>query len=163
MKKILYPVFLFTLLFPINLSAKEETAPKPLPLNPLQGQVASAKLPLEFSLNQGKWAQASPGALFTTGYRKPDFVLPYLKETPAPIRYPRWAVREGWQGTFVIAVEVLKTGRVGRWKIVESTGYPLLDEAAAKAIHAWHFHPAAEKGRPIVSCIEIPIHFTLQE
>ena len=163
MKKILVPFFLFTLIFSTPVLAKEEAAPKPLPFDPLQGQATTAKLPLEFSLHQGKWAPANPGALFTEGYHAPDFVLPSLKETPTPIRYPRWAVREGWQGTFVIAVEVLATGKVGRWKVMESTGYPLLDEAAADAVRKWHFHPATEKGRFLVSCIEIPIHFTLQD
>jgi len=142
--------------------AKEESVPKPPVLaSLLENRMAS--LPFEFSLNRGAWSNAKPGTLFTTGYHPGDFTLPSLREAPEPFRYPRWAVQEGWEGTFVIAVEVLPNGQVGRWKVMQSTGYSLLDETATGAVRKWHFHPATEMGRAVVSCIEIPIHFTLQD
>lgn len=142
--------------------AKEETAPPPLVLTP-PVESRAAGLPFEFSLNRGVWSNAKPGTPFSTGYHAGNFTLPSLRQTPEPLRYPRWAVREGWEGTFVIAVEVLPNGRVGRLSVMQSTGYSLLDETAVEAVRRWHFHPATEKGRAVVSCIEIPIHFTLQD
>lgn len=143
--------------------AKEEApASNPPVLAPLMKSRA-ASLPFEFSLNRGTWSNAKPGTPFTTGYHPGDFTLPSLREAPQPLRYPRWAVQEGWEGTFVIAVEVLPNGRVGRWKVMQSTSYSLLDETATEAVRRWHFHPATEKGRAVVSCIEIPIRFTLHD
>lgn len=146
------------------LGAKEEAAPAPsVSLESLKGGRVDVSRTFEFSIARGEWIQAQAGEIFTSGTHASDFILPSLKEAPVPIRYPRWAVREGWEGNFVIAVEILKTGEVGRWKVIESTGYSLLDRAATEAVRQWQFHPAHERGRAIVSCIQIPILFKLQD
>ena len=164
MKKNFISSFLILFLFPaVFVFAKEEALPQPLAENVLQAGSPASDLPFKFSVTPKKWTQAKAGQVFATGFHPAGFVLPSLKEDPAPIRYPRWAVREGWEGTFVIAIEVLVSGEVGRWKVMESTGYPLLDEVAAKAIKAWKFHPAAENGKAVVACIQVPIHFELQD
>lgn len=165
MKKILLPLSLFSLVFfsVTLLFAKEEVPSPPVSLSPLKGERAAVSRTFEFSLTRGEWVQAQAGEIFTSGTHAVDFILPSLAEAPVPIRYPRWAVREGWEGTFVIAIEVLKTGGVGRWKVMQSTGYPLLDRAATEAVRQWQFHPAQEQGRMIVSCIQIPILFKLKD
>lgn len=169
MKKYLVPIFLLALaIFTPPLFGKEEA-----PLSPLAVDSASGR-PMEIPFQVGAihelplqsvagWIEATPGQIFTTGTHPADFVLPSLKEDPVPIRYPRWAVQEGWEGSFVIAVEILPTGEVGRWNITQSTGYPLLDQAATEAVRKWRFHAALEQGKPVVSCIQIPIHFELEE
>jgi protein TonB len=103
-----------------------------------------------------------PGPVFTEGKEAEGTVLPYLRSNPKPIAYPRWAIRQGWEGTLVIAVEILEDGRVGRWQVMESTGYAILDKAAVKAIREWQFEPARKEGRPLVACIQIPVHFRLE-
>lgn len=145
------------------LGAKEEAPSPPVSFSPLRGEGSLTSRPFEFSLTRGEWVEARPGEIFTSGTHASDFTLPSLREAPVPIRYPRWAVREGWEGTFVIAIEVLTTGEVGRWKVMESTGHPLLDRAAAEAVREWRFHSAQEQGKAIVSCIQIPIQFSLQD
>lgn len=127
-----------------------------------QGPVVRT-LPFIFSLPKGEWIEANTGQIFSEGSQSANFVLPALREAPAPIRYPRSVVPEGWEGTFVIAIEVLTTGEVGRWEVMESTGYPLLDETATEAVRKWRFHPATEQGRSVVSCIEVPIRFELKD
>ena len=165
MKKITLSILLtlFVTASAVFVFAEEETSLPQAALSPAAVESMPTSLPFEFSLTQGKWAQGRPGQIFSTGTHAPDFTLPSLKEDPAPIRYPRWAVQEGWEGTFVIAVEILQTGEVGRWKVIESTGYPLLDRAATEAVRQWQFHPAHEQGRAIVSCIQIPILFKLRD
>jgi TonB family protein len=165
MKKTMPLTLFLTVLFlpAVFVLAKEDTPSQPLAVNPLAGESRAASFPLEFSVSPGKWSQARTGKIFTAGTQAADFILPSLKEDPAPIRYPRWAVREGWEGRFVIASEVLKSGEVGRWQVIESTGYPLLDETATGAVRRWRFHPATQQGSAIVSCIEVPIHFELTE
>ena len=87
--------------------------------------------------------------------------LPYLIAMPKSIPYPRWARREGFQGRLVISLEILKNGNVGRWRIEQSTGDAKLDQNAADAILTWKFHPAMQKGKPVTTCIEVPVNFEL--
>ncbi len=155
-------LFVFVLFVSFAAFAKEEPAVQPVGVGPVQGEAALTTLPFEFSLGRGEWIQSRTGEIFTSGTHAPDFLLPSLREAPAPIRYPRWAVQEEWQGTFQIAIEILPTGEVGRWKVTQSTGYPLLDEAATAAVRKWKFHPATENGSAIVSCIQVPIRFELE-
>lgn len=114
--------------------------------------------PLFYSYESGQWISSQPGRIFTTG-ESAEFELPFLKQAPQPIRYPRWALKQGWQGELVVAVEILENGSVGRWQIMQATGHRSLDEAAVKAVRTWRFEPGKLRGKPIVSCIQIPIRF----
>lgn len=104
-----------------------------------------------------------PGTVFSEGGRREGMELPYLISNPAPIQYPRWALRQGWQGDFSIAIEITKDGNVGRYKVMKSTGHSVLDEAATKAVQSWKFHPAMKNGGAIVTCIQIPVRFQINE
>jgi len=171
-KTISFALFLLLISLPLGF-AKEEAAPPvsspssspglSLGYLSLGDKAEEAAFPFEFSVSPGKWSQARRGEIFTIGFHPEGFALPMLKEDPVPIRYPRWAVREGWEGTFVIAIEILTTGEVGRWKVIESTGYGLLDETATETVRQWRFHPGREQGKPAVMCIQVPVHFELRE
>ena len=104
---------------------------------------------------------AKPEALLAEGGDYRGIQLPYLVSTPKSISYPAWAAQEKWEGRFVIAVEILTDGRIGRRQIMTSTGHSTLDEAATQAVLSWKFHPATKSGKPIVECIQIPIIFSL--
>lgn len=106
---------------------------------------------------------ARPGALFTQGGDYSGIELPYLVSTPKPIKYPRWALRQGWEGRFIIAVEVLIDGTVGRYYVMQSTGHKILDKAATEAVRTWKFHPAMKNGKPIVECAQVPVTFKIAE
>jgi len=164
MKKITFSFLLTLFVFSsaVFLFAKEE-APLPQAAFVPAAAETPVSLPFEFSLSQGRWTQGRPGQIFSTGTHAPDFTLPFLREDPAPIRYPRWAVQEGWQGRFSIAIEVKVDGTVGRWKVIQSTGYSLLDEAATAAVRQWRFHPATEQGKAILMCVQVPILFELRD
>lgn len=164
MKKMTLPFFLTFFVFSsaVFLLAKEEAPLPQATLVPAAAEMPTS-VPFEFSLTQGKWTQGRPGQIFSTGTHAPDFTLPSLKEDPAPIRYPRWAVQEGWEGIFVIAIEVKTNGEVGQWKVMKSTGYSLLDEAATAAVRQWRFHPSTEHGEPVAMCVQIPILFELRD
>lgn len=88
-------------------------------------------------------------------------VLPYLISVPKPIRYPRWARRQGVEGVLVLSLEVLENGGVGRWWIIKSTGNDLLDKNAVEAVRTWKFHPLLQNGQPVKTYIQIPINFEL--
>ena len=89
--------------------------------------------------------------------------LPYLIAMSKPIQYPGWARRKGSEGLLVAALEILEDGSVGRWRIVQSTGDASLDKAAAKTFQTWKFQPALKNGKPVKTCIQVPINFELME
>ncbi len=106
---------------------------------------------------------SKPGPVFTEGGDYSGMQLPYLVSTPKSISYPRWAVRQGWEGKLSIALEILPSGKVGRTKVMHSTGHRLLDKVAESAVRSWSFHPAMKNGQSIVTCIQIPIVFQLEK
>ncbi len=154
--------FLITLSFLVFFSPAafpaERSLVEALPLSPERSHSGH----FEVTITADGKTLPKPGPVFTEDAEE-GMALPYLLSAPRPISYPRWAVRQGWEGTFVIAIEVLPTGAVGRWKVMESTGHSLLDEAAIKAVREWRFHPATEQGKAVVSCIQIPVRFKLQD
>ena len=105
---------------------------------------------------------AKVGPVFTEGGDYSGITLPYLISQPQPIKYPRWAIHQGWHGRLVIAVEILLDGKVGRYKIMKSTGYRMLDDVATSAVRSWEFYPALKNGKPFSTCIEIPVSFQLE-
>lgn len=119
--------------------------------------------PFIFKMTSDGGVLAKPGDVFTEGGHYEKMTLPYLLGTPAPIPYPRWAVRQGWEGRFDIALEILKDGSVGRTKVMRSTGYSLLDQAAEKSVKTWTFHPAIENGQPVATCIQMPVLFQIEK
>lgn len=104
---------------------------------------------------------AKPGAVFTEGLEEPGTKLPHLLDHPQPISYPRWAVSKGWQGKLIIAVEIRTDGTIGLYQMMHSTGYKALDKRAVHAIQNWKFHPAVKDGKPLRTCIQIPVLFQL--
>jgi periplasmic protein TonB len=83
-------------------------------------------------------------------------------QTPTP-PYPAEARRRGWEGTVLLLVEVLENGRPERISIEQSSGYPILDEAALGAVGRWMFIPAQREGKPVKSFAEVPIVFSLRK
>ena len=158
--KRIFPIFLCLIVCSPLPGLAEESVPQPN-LSVGEDDPFLISFPFFFSYESGQWVSSSPGKIFTEGSLVPDFTLPYLKEKPEPIRYPKWALGQGWKGTLLVAIEILETGNVGRWKIMRSTGHELLDNAAVKAIRKWKFEPGKQKEKPIVSCIQIPIYFVL--
>jgi TonB family protein len=91
-------------------------------------------------------------------------VSPWLNcfppRAPAPA-YPELARRRGQQGTVILAVKVAAAGRALRVEVKRSSGFILLDEAAARAVRNWEFEPARIHSRKVDSEIEIPVQFKI--
>lgn len=86
--------------------------------------------------------------------------MPSYLRNPPPV-YPRISRERGEEGRVVLRVEVLLSGKSGEIQIISSSGHPLLDEAAVKAIRTWQFRPATRLGYPVDSWVELPVKFTL--
>ncbi|WP_319549628.1 energy transducer TonB [Desulfogranum marinum] len=86
---------------------------------------------------------------------------PLYQSNPKPV-YPQLARRRGWEGVVMIKVLVLEDGSPSHIDLQQTSGYPLLDKAALKAVQKWHFVPATRDGIPVVGEVIVPVHFKLQ-
>ena len=66
---------------------------------------------------------------------------PNYLSNPVP-SYPRSARERAEEGLVVLLVEVNKRGGADSIEIKQGSGFPLLDEAALKAVRRWKFSPA---------------------
>ncbi len=87
---------------------------------------------------------------------------PAYTYNPKPA-YPRAARRRGQEGTVLLLVEVLPTGRAGKIEIERSSGFELLDTAAVEAVQGWRFLPAKRGMRAVRAWVKIPVEFNLRD
>lgn len=89
-------------------------------------------------------------------------LLPFPVLMPKAIVYPRKAIRKGWEGRAVVAVEIVPGGTVGRTALAKSSGHELLDNTAQEAIRTWKFGTESEKEDTVPQYVDIPVTFKLQ-
>jgi TonB family protein len=77
--------------------------------------------------------------------------------------YTADAMRAKIQGAVLLEVAVLTDGTVGRVRVVRSLD-PIfgLDAEAIKAVQAWRFLPATERGRPVAVVVPVEVAFVLR-
>jgi protein TonB len=52
---------------------------------------------------------------------------------------------------------------VAQLEIARSSGYPRLDESAARTVQSgWKFEPARQDGKPVAAWVIVPIQFALR-
>lgn len=83
----------------------------------------------------------------------------YLKN-PAP-EYPSLAQRRGWEGTVLLRVQVLASGKPGEIQIQKSSGRQQLDDAALAAVKRWSFVPAKQGDVAQNGWVSVPIDFKI--
>lgn len=78
--------------------------------------------------------------------------------------YPEKARQAGIEGTVVLSIEILETGRAGEVNVYQSSGSELLDEAAVAAVQRWRFIPAKIRGtgQSIACQTTLPVVFKLK-
>jgi protein TonB len=86
--------------------------------------------------------------------------LPVEQRNPRP-DYPREAVNTGQQGRVKLLVTVATDGTVSAASVEVSSGYPLLDEAALRAVRKWIFIPGRRNGQKVVSQVIKPFDFSI--
>ncbi|MFW8601936.1 energy transducer TonB [Desulfobacterota bacterium M19] len=90
-----------------------------------------------------------------------QMATPLYWRNPPP-RYPALARRRHYTGTVILEVLVNNKGLVSKLRVVGSSGYLLLDEAALAAVRQWQFAPGTEGGRPTAMRVKVPIRFRLR-
>ncbi len=101
---------------------------------------------------------------------RPDFYLETdfdTKSPPIPLKrvapeYPLSQRIAGFEGTVIVDFLVDIEGRVKRAFVIKSNN-PAFDEPAIEAVLQWVFKPAEVKGHPVISRMQVPIVFRLNE
>lgn len=83
----------------------------------------------------------------------------YLNNPPP--EYPAFAQRQGWEGTVLLRVHVLASGKPDKVEIKQSSGRKTLDESALTAVRNWTFVPSKRGSTPIDGWATVPIEFKL--
>ncbi len=78
-----------------------------------------------------------------------------------PPSYPQSAQNAGQEGTVFLKLLVLSSGKVGNVKMLRSSGFTILDNAARKAAARYRFTPASRAGRAVEYEATIPFEFEL--
>lgn len=86
--------------------------------------------------------------------------VPLYDLNPTP-NYPRVARRRRYEGTVLLNVLVDKTGAAARVKVIQSSGYTILDRSAASDVGQWRFKPARRGSRPVEMWVQVPVHYRL--
>ncbi len=86
---------------------------------------------------------------------------PLYQDNPPPT-YPRLARRRGQQGTVMLAVLVNREGRVDELKLLTSSGFSLLDRAAAETVKGWRFEAGRSGEKPVDMWVTVPVRFALR-
>ena len=95
---------------------------------------------------------------------------PRQARVDAPVRpkkaikpdYPKGARQRGEQGNVVLEILVNEAGRVEGVKVVTSSGFSELDEAAIRAARAARFTPAKRGRTPVASSARLTLEFRLK-
>jgi protein TonB len=78
-----------------------------------------------------------------------------------PPGYPPMSVELGEQGVVVVQMQIAPDGHVAAVGVLQTSGYPRLDEATLAALRKWRFTPAMENGQPVPSQQVLPVRFRL--
>jgi len=97
----------------------------------------------------------------TTSNLNGDF--PRVKNAVTP-EYPEEARKNGWEGTVIINTLVGTDGLVKKALVLKSSGYPILDSAAIKAVRKYIFEPGKDStGKTVPKWVKIPVIFKLRK
>lgn len=105
-------------------------------------------------------ACATPQQQTTTMAAPTTEARPAPQPNQKPI-YPAEAKRLGQQGRVVVRVLIESDGRPSAAVIRESSGFPVLDQAALDSVKSWTYVPGKRNGVPEKMEFNVPITFTL--
>jgi protein TonB len=137
-----------------------EAAPTPTPdagpaVTPLQPSITTAVATADAALRIGSAQTTAPVAATADA-------LPTYRFNPKPA-YPAMARRHHQEGLVVLHVVVTPEGRPASVRVSQSSGYPLLDDAAQSAVCRWRFTPGRVGWRAVTRDVQVPIQFNLVE
>lgn len=85
---------------------------------------------------------------------------PRYRSNPTP-DYPSASLRYREEGTVLLLIDVTADGRAAAVALKQTSGFPLLDEAALECAKDWTFEPGRLDGQPVASQAIVPVQFSL--
>ena len=82
------------------------------------------------------------------------------EKNPHPT-YPLIARKKGWEGRVVLQTDVDKEGNVKFVRILESSGFKVLDDISIETLKTWKFKPAKLGNKFVDDIVDIPVKFVL--
>jgi protein TonB len=131
----------------------EISTPTPDALPPAAAE-AEAHPPKAMAIGDASGGKGASTGLFREA-------TPSYLDNPPPA-YPAIARRKGYEGTVILEVFVDEGGNASQIRIHTSSGYGILDKAAAQAVSGWKFNPAIKGGVPAATTIKVPVVFKLE-
>ncbi|TKC87342.1 energy transducer TonB [Trinickia terrae] len=89
----------------------------------------------------------------------PSFNAAYLHNPPPA--YPAMAQQRSWEGTVLLKVHVLASGKPDQIEVASSSGHAPLDDAAKEAVSGWRFMPAKRAAQAVDGWVQVPVEFKL--
>lgn len=148
---------------PINSASAPQITTSPLSMTAAETLASASDYQPSTEGQPSAGASSTQGSTFSrpplSGIAKPNILT---KVNPV---YPPAARQANLEGTVVLKIQILSSGRPGEIYVARSSGYPSLDEAAIEAVRQWQFVPAKDlnSGQPIVCTISQPISFQLHQ
>jgi periplasmic protein TonB len=123
------------------------------------GALASLRAPHP-SASETHAALAAPGPAVLACPRAEQVTGPIPLECAAP-EYPAGAASVSEQGRVQLELAIDSSGRVESARVLHSSGFPRLDEAAQSCVRRWRFQPAQRDGVAITWRLEHTIVFRI--
>lgn len=148
---------------PVVIPKQERLAAK-TPAEPKQEHIEPLPEPepvIEQAKEAGPVAEAPPTQMQTGPVTLSSELSVSCPKLTAPA-YPAISRRMGEEGKLVLRVELDENGRIDDAKVINSSGYERLDEAALAAVKNWQCNPSLRNGQPVRAVALQPFNFVLQ-
>lgn len=102
--------------------------------------------------------QKSVNSRETQGDLQPKGIRATLRSrSPIVLVYPPEAKRRGQEGTVLIKITLLPSGRAGTVTVLKSSGFYLLDQAAVETYLRARYYPVIDNGRRVKRIFGVPV------
>lgn len=136
-----------------------KTAPGKEPAIPAKPEVDTDRSITSTIQKQQETANAMP--LPSQGTIRTKSKPGYFRNQPP--EYPQLAKQMRQEGLVILRVEIDQKGIPVQVEVKQGSGFPLLDQAALKAVKRWRFQPEQIGDSSVKSVVAIPVRFRLED
>ncbi|WP_052242006.1 energy transducer TonB [Plesiomonas shigelloides] len=119
--------------------------------------------------NKSATTQSASGASNTASRTAPTSAAqasgsssePRFRVPPSAPEYPKASRMRRQEGTVLLEVKLGTQGEQLQVVLLKSSGFPLLDRSALKAVKGWQFLPQEINGKGVSHVVRIPVRFEL--
>lgn len=104
---------------------------------------------------------ASHAAPASTAQARGSNSEPRFRIPPSAPEYPKASRMRRQEGTVLLEVKLGTQGEQLQVVLLKSSGFPLLDRSALKAVKGWQFLPQEINGQGVSHVVRIPVRFEL--